>query len=811
MTISPHSGAQPPTRIRRLTILAAVTATLAGGAVALLAEVHSASAATSGRSVFDVPSGYGATVPFTEYEAESGATNGTTIGPDLTRGSLGSEASGRTAVKLAAQGQYVEFTLRKPANAVDISVALDQGKAGSLSAYVNGTRTAASFDVHGKYTHISSNIGGSPPVYHLYNDYRIRLGTDAPAGAKVRVQIDATDTGGAPYYVDVADFEQVGAALPQPAGSVSVVSNGADPTGAADSTSAFVQTINSAAGRTVWVPAGKYRVGSLVVNNGVTLRGAGPWYTEITAINPSNALFSAESQSGTLHLSDFTAFGQVAVRNDSEPSNFVHGGLGAGGSVSNVWIQNFKVGLWLVHPSNQNIVIENNRMLDFLADGVNFNGYVQNGTIRNNFLRNQGDDSLAIWSIHSPVQATTFANNTIVEPNLANGIGIYGGIDTTLSKNVIADTNGLGSGIDISNQEFVALNFQILKGTITVAGNYLIRTGMLNPNWGHPMSAIRIDSNNYPIGDGVQVNVTDNTFWESPYSVIQLVSGNGQGLPIRNVTVNGAVVEGAGTVVLQAETQGTASFSNVTATGVGAAGVYNCVYPANSGTFTPVYGSGNSGWSSVWPGCAFPPRSDTPGSPPPSSSPPPSQDPNGNLAAGRPVTVSSEQGGFPGSKATDGSADSYWESANNAFPQSLTVDLGSAKTVGKLVLKLPPNPAWDARTETLSIAGSTDGSTFTTVKPPAGYAFSPATGNTVTVALPAGTSARYLRLLVTGNTGWPAAQFSEVEAYAAGGTQPGPPPAGNLALGAATSETSHVQGYSSIYAVDGDAGTYWES
>ena len=167
------------------------------------------------------------------------------------------------------------------------------------------------------------------------------------------------------------------------------------------------------------MPAGKYRVGSLLVNNGVTLRGAGPWYTEITAINPSNALFSAESQSGTLHLSDFTAFGQVAVRNDSEPSNFVHGGLGVGGSVSNVWIQNFKVGLWLVHPSNQNIVIENNRMLDFLADGVNFNGYVQNGTIRNNFLRNQGDDSLAIWSIHSPVQATTFANNTIVEPNLA--------------------------------------------------------------------------------------------------------------------------------------------------------------------------------------------------------------------------------------------------------------------------------------------------------------------------------------------------------------------------------------------------------
>lgn len=46
-----------------------------------------------------------------------------------------------------------------------------------------------------------------------------------------------------------------------------------------------------------------------------------------------------------------------------------------------------------------------------------------------------------------------------------------------------------------------------------------------------------------------------------------------------------------------------------------------------------------------------------------------------------------------------------------------------------------------------------------------GHCFDPATGNTVTVALPAGTGLRYLRLNVTANTGWPAGQFSEVEAY----------------------------------------------
>jgi streptogramin lyase len=116
-------------------------------------------------------------------------------------------------------------------------------------------------------------------------------------------------------------------------------------------------------------------------------------------------------------------------------------------------------------------------------------------------------------------------------------------------------------------------------------------------------------------------------------------------------------------------------------------------------------------------------------------------------------------------KAVDGDANTYWESAGNAFPQSLTADLGSTQAARRAVLKLPPASAWGARTQTLSVQGSTDGSSYSTVVASTGYRFDPATGNTVTVSLPSGTSLRYLRINVTGNTGWPAAQFSEVEAY----------------------------------------------
>lgn len=72
-----------------------------------------------------------------------------------------------------------------------------------------------------------------------------------------------------------------------------------------------------------------------------------------------------------------------------------------------------------------------------------------------------------------------------------------------------------------------------------------------------------------------------------------------------------------------------------------------------------------------------------------------------------------------------------------------------------------------ARTQTLTVLGSTDNNSYATVVGAQGYRFDPATGNTATVTLPGGTSLRYLRLSVSANTEWPAGQFSEVEAYRA--------------------------------------------
>src|SRR5262245_28580962 len=144
----------------------------------------------------------------------------------------------------------------------------------------------------------------------------------------------------------------------------------------------------------------------------------------------------------------------------------------------------------------------------------------------------------------------------------------------------------------------------------------------------------------------------------------------------------------------------------------------------------------------------------------------------------RTVSASSALSGYPVSNAVDGNQATYWESANNAFPQWIQADLGSAKTLTRIVLKLPAN--WETRTQTLAVTGSTNGTSFSRLAGPTGYV-SPPIANTVTIPLTAST--RYVRVNVSANTGWPAAQLSEFELYGpdSGDTQAPSAPAG-LAL-----------------------------
>ncbi|MCW2503808.1 MAG: hypothetical protein JWO79_2092 [Actinomycetia bacterium] len=90
------------------------------------------------------------------------------------------------------------------------------------------------------------------------------------------------------------------------------------------------------------------------------------------------------------------------------------------------------------------------------------------------------------------------------------------------------------------------------------------------------------------------------------------------------------------------------------------------------------------------------------------------------------------------------------------------MDLGSPLALGRAVVRLPAG--WGGRSQTIAVSGSADGTAFSGLKAAAAYGFDPASGNAVT--LPLTGTARYVRITVSANTAWPAAQASEVELWA---------------------------------------------
>jgi F5/8 type C domain/Abnormal spindle-like microcephaly-assoc'd, ASPM-SPD-2-Hydin len=975
--------------LRRMLALSAAAVSLAAAGVAAIAVQPALASATGGS---------GASLPYTEVQAESSATTGTVIGPSYTQGQLADEASGRKAVTLAGNGsgQSVTFTTPVATNSIDFRYSIPDTSGGSvytapLSLYVNGTRQA-DFTLTNAYSwyygsYPFTNSPGSNP-HHFYDEVHRLLASTYPAGTTFKLQVDPGGSASS-YTIDFADFEQVGAALTQPSGSVSVTSEGADPAGANDATSAFNAAISAAGpGGTVWIPPGSYNIPGHISVNNVTIAGAGMWYSTITGTAPGFYGNSAPNPSANVHLQNFAISGNVQERNDSAQVNGV-GGAMSSSTVSNIWIAHLKVGAWMDGPMN-GLTFSGMRIRDTTADGINFHGGVTNSAVTNSDIRNTGDDGIATWA-DSGIGADandTISGNTVQLPMLANGIAIYGGHDNAVTGNLVVDSGiTQGGGIQVG-QRFTSTPV----GATTISGNTMIRDGDLDPNWQFGVGALWFDGSQ-GWGSG-PVNVTNALIEQSPFEAIQWVEGT-----ITNVNLSNVTIAGAGTFALQEQTGGSASFTNVTATGVAQANASNPPsYSCEGGNFAITDGGGNSGITPTqcngFPAPVYPPypvtgvnatptalsfgpvatgstsaaqtvtvanpansaasvssitasgdfsQANTCGSsiaangsctvsvkfsptatgartgtltvnaggvtsavslsgtgtaPGPVLNAAPaslsfagtvvgasapaqtvtvtnsgtaaasvssvaasgdfSQASNctsvavggsctvtvkftpttggtrtgtltvtsnannsplsvgltgsgisssTNIAAGRPASASSANGPFVAANMTDADPSTYWESVNGTFPQWGQVDLGQNFSIGKVTLKLPPSTAWGARTQTLSLLGSADGSSFSAIAGSAGYTFDPnANDNTVTITFPA-TTARYVRVNITANTGWPAGQVSDFEVFPASGA------AGNtnLALSAQASASSFTQVYVPANAVDGDASTYWEA
>jgi len=799
------------------------------------ASLTSAAPAEAGKLVPTVPTlpgtalplsgmtgGPGADVPFTEYEAENARTDGAILGPDRGYTRLAAEASGRRAVALDA-GEYVEFVLAKAANAVDVRYSLPDGPDATLHVSIDGRRSA-DFTMTAAYSHAYglfpfTNDPADGGHHHYFDDVRTQFSRTLPAGTRVRLQPAAA------AVLDLADFEVVDAPAAKPDRYLVATDFGADASGKADSGQALQDAIDAARiqSKGLWLPVGTYQVARKLNVDRVTVRGAGPWHTILTGAGVGVFGNAAPNPSVDVHLADFAIFGATTVRNDSIADSGLGGSFGGGSTVDNLWIEHTKVGMWFDGPSD-GLTVRRSRIQNVWADGVNLHDGVSNTVIEQTFVRNTGDDGLAMWSDRDADHHNTFNHNTISVPLLANGLAIYGGHDNTISANIVADTVSQGGGVHVGNR----FGSVPLAGTTTVTRDLLVRTGALVPNDPVQIGAIWFYAGDAPMTGAIAVR--DERLVDSSYAGIQFF-----GKAITTVTVDRVAILGAGSFAVQLQSPGAATFSRVTAVGLGAAGVHDC-----GDGFMLTRGSGNIGWSST--ACGLPaagqlqiaqatgidfgfralgsstslPIEITNPGPDPitiqtirpphgytatsgcgvlaagasctiqvgfaptaagnysgqltieSTSPAGPYvvaihgigfDPDGNLALGRTASASSSCCFWlPPGNLVDGDPATYFESANNAFPQTVSVDLGQAFTVSRIVLKLPAN--WGARTETIAV--SADGAPLAAA---ADYTLDPDTANAVTISFPA-TSARELTLTFTANTGWPAAQISEFEVYA---------------------------------------------
>ncbi|MEV6812974.1 glycosyl hydrolase family 28-related protein [Micromonospora sp. NPDC051296] len=572
------------------------------------------------------------------------------IGPDRTAYTLPSEASGRRAVKLLP-GQYVEFTLPAAANAITVRYSIPDAPTGGgitapLDVAANGKRlrtmtlTSQYAWLYNQYPFTNdpdadllhpdwwitecSCVPAETTPYpsitkpfrpsHFYDEQRLLLGRTYRAGDRIRLTVPIRSNA-AWTVIDLLDSELVGPPRVR-LRAANALTFGADPTGRRDSASAIERAIAYAKRKKlpVYLPPGTYQVNRHIIVDDVTIEGAGNWYTIIQGREvalptpaPDGSVHTgvgfygrdaADGGSRNVHLSGFAISGDVRERIDTDQVNGI-GGAFNDSTFDGLHIRHTKVGIWLDGPM-RNVRITNNIIVDQIADALNFHTGVTDSLVADNFVRNTGDDGLAMWSEATANARNTFDRNTVQSPVLANGIAIYGGTDNTVSNNLIADPVREGSAIQVGSR-FGAEPF---TGHLRITNNTTARAGTYELNWNIGLGAIWLYALDRSID--ARIEVTGDAYLDSTYNAIMLVSewGVKDLYSISNVHFRDIRVDGTGTSVVSARTAGSASFQNVDARNVGAVGVNNCgsfhFTPAGSEFSLTDLGGNDGGWLAAW-------------------------------------------------------------------------------------------------------------------------------------------------------------------------------------------------------------------
>lgn len=444
---------------------------------------------------------YGAKMPYTSHEAENATLeNGATIQQSKDMESTAVEATNQTYVELPKKDAAVTFTVTEPANALNVRYTIPDGASGQLDVQVNGS-SVGNLDLssHSDWQYLKGDheydqaIDGSSARFR-FDETRLLL-KDIQLKSGDKISLVKKEDDNVPYGIDFIELEQAPAPVVQGENSISIVDKGASANDDSDDTSALLAAIDEAkaSGKSVYIPEGRFNFDKQVniEADNLKISGAGVWHTQLHFTSDKRygggIVFSHNSNG--IELSNLYMDSNLTSRYKEDAQyKAISGTLGKNSHIHDVWVQHFEVGMWIGDYDQtgnmkytDGLVVENARIRNNLADGINFAQGTKNSTVKNSNIRGNGDDGLAIWSSISDgtnaaaEENNKFLNNTIEAGWRAAGIGIFGGKGHEISGNLIKDVFA-GAGIRV-NTVFAGHNFDHNDTGIKIHDNTILRSG----------------------------------------------------------------------------------------------------------------------------------------------------------------------------------------------------------------------------------------------------------------------------------------------------------------------------------------------
>ena len=448
--------------------------------------------------------GYGAKMPYTTHEAENASVeNGATIQQSTDMESTAVEATNQTYVELPKKDAAVTFNVTEPANALNIRYTIPDGASGQLDVQVNGS-SVGNLDLssHSAWQYLKGDheydqaIDGSSARFRFDETRLLLKDIQLKSGDKISLVKKKDDN--VPYGIDFIELEQAPAPVAQGENSISIVDKGASANDDSDDTAALLAAVEEAkaSGKSVYIPEGRFNFDKQVniEADNLKISGAGVWHTQLhfTSDKRYGGGIVFGHNSNGIELSKLYMDSNLTSRyNEDAQYKAISGTLGKDSKIHDIWVQHFEVGMWIGDYDQtgnmkytDGLVVENARIRNNLADGINFAQGTKNSTVKNSNIRGNGDDGLAIWSsISNGTNAAAeennkFLNNTIESGWRAAGIGIFGGKGHEISGNLIKDVFA-GAGIRV-NTVFAGHNFDLNDSGIKIHDNTILRSGTIN-------------------------------------------------------------------------------------------------------------------------------------------------------------------------------------------------------------------------------------------------------------------------------------------------------------------------------------------